>query len=307
MEKQIVIIDCGTNTFNLLLAKVNKVTQEVTFLHEEKRPVKIGKGLTEKSEFTPEAMQRALEALSAYAELVREWNPDQVRVLATAGFRLSNNASVFIEQVYQETGFRIEVISGEQEAYLIYQGARHAYAMNERPHLIMDIGGGSTEFIHCSAEGLHQCWSFEAGASRLLEVLSPSDPMNAADIERIRNYLTKILKPLTESLPHFIPVLIGTSGFFDTLKDMAVAGNYLPEVPGALYREISPELFNHLYRLMLPLNVQQRAVFPGMISFRAEMIMMGFELTRYIIEQFNVQQIITTPYSMKEGALFSSL
>jgi len=307
VEQRIVIIDCGTNTFNLLLAKVNAATHEVTFLHEEKRAVKIGKGLTEKSEFTPEAMQRALEALSAYAELVREWNPDQVRVLATAGFRLSNNASVFIEQVYQETGFCIEVISGEQEASLIYQGARHAYAMNERPHLIMDIGGGSTEFIHCSAAGMHQCWSFEAGASRLLEVLSPADPMITADIERIRTYLTKMLEPLTGSLPGIIPVLLGTSGFFDTLEDMAVAGNYLPEQPGALYRDISPELFNHLYHLMLPLNVQQRAVFPGMIPFRAEMIMMAFELTRYIIDRYEVQQIITTPYSMKEGALFSAL
>ncbi len=307
MEQRIVIIDCGTNTFNLLLAKVNKATHEVTFLHEEKRAVKIGKGLTEKGEFTPEAMKRALETLSAYAELVNEWNPDQVRVLATAGFRLSKNASVFIEQVYRKTGFRIEVISGEEEASLIYKGAKHAYEINERPHLIMDIGGGSTEFIHCSAVGMHQCWSFEAGASRLLEVLSPADPMNAADIERIRSYLTKILEPLTRSLPATIPVLIGTSGFFDTLEDMAVAGNYLPQHHGALYREIPPDLFNRLYHLILPLNVHQRAVFPGMIPFRAEMIMMAFELTRYIIEQYEVQQIITTPYSMKEGALFSIL
>lgn len=307
MEQRIVIIDCGTNTFNLLLAKVNTAAHEVTFLHEEKRAVKIGKGLTEKGEFTPEAMHRALEVLLAYAELIREWNPEQVRVLATAGFRLSNNASVFIEQVYRETGLGIEVISGEHEAYLIYQGARHAYPMTDQSHLIMDIGGGSTEFIHCSNAGMHHCWSFAAGASRLLEVLPPSDPMNASDIKRIRSYLSEMLQSMTALLPDSIPVLIGTSGFFDTLEDMAVAGNYIPDQPGALYREVSPELFNHLYHLMLPLNVQQRAEFPGMIPFRAEMIMMAFELTRYIIERYEVQQIITTPYSMKEGAIFSAV
>lgn len=307
MERRIVIIDCGTITFNLLYAKVNTATHEVIFLHEEKRAVKIGKGLTEKREFTPEAMQRALDSLAAYALLVREWEPHQVRVLATAGFRLSNNASTFIEQVYQNTGLRIEVISGEEEATLIYQGAKHAYVMNECPHLIMDIGGGSTEFIHCSAEGMHQCWSFEAGASRLLEVLLPADPMNTSDIERIREYLSKLLRSLVGTLPTTIPWLIGTSGFFDTLEDMAVAGNYLPIQSGALYREISIDLFYHLYHLLLPLNVQERSEFPGMIPFRAEMIMMAFELTRYIIEQYDVRQIITTPYSMKEGALFSTL
>lgn len=307
MEKRIAIIDCGTNTFNLLLAKVNTASREVTFLHEEKRAVKIGKGLTEKGEFTAEAMQRAMEALTAYASQIKDWNVDQIKVFATAGFRISNNAATFIEQVYHHTGLSIEVISGEQEATLIYQGAIHAYWMNNQPHLIIDIGGGSTEFILCSNVGMQQCWSFEAGASRLLEILSPSDPLCDVDIQRIRIYLHDILKPLTDSLPNVIPVLIGTSGFFDTLEDMAVAGNYISDQPGALYREIPTDLFYHLYHLMLPLDVHQRAVFPGMIPFRAEMIMMAFELTRYIIEQFKVQKIITTPYSMKEGSIFSML
>lgn len=307
MEQRIAIIDCGTNTFNLLLAKLNKATREATFLYEEKRAVKIGKGLTEKGEFTTEAMQRALEALNAYASQIKDWNVDQIKVLATAGFRLSKNAATFIEQVYQQTGLRIEVISGEQEATFIYQGAKHAYSMNDKPHLIIDIGGGSTEFIYCSKIGMHQCWSFEAGASRMLEILSPADPLGVNDIKQIRTYLQAILKPLFHKLPDVIPVLIGTSGFFDTLEDMAVAGNYIADQPGALYREIPIVLFYHLYHLMLPLDVHQRAVFPGMIPFRAEMIMMAFELTRYIIEKFKVQKIITTPYSMKEGAIFSML
>jgi exopolyphosphatase/guanosine-5'-triphosphate,3'-diphosphate pyrophosphatase len=307
VEQRIAIIDCGTNTFNLLLAKVDKANGEVTFLHEEKRAVKIGKGLTQKGEFTAEAMQRALEALTVYAFQIKDWNVDQIKVFATAGFRISKNATTFKEQVYQQTGLRIEVISGEQEAILIYQGAKHAYMMNDQPHLIIDIGGGSTEFILCSNVGMQQCWSFEAGASRLLEILSPSDPLRDEDIQRIRIHLQDILKPLTDSLPDVIPVLIGTSGFFDTLEDMAVAGNYISDQPGALYCEIPTDLFYHLYHLMLPLDVHQRAVVPGMIPFRAEMIMMAFELTRYIIEQLKVQKIITTPYSMKEGAIFSML
>ncbi|MCX7743061.1 MAG: hypothetical protein N2167_00705 [Flavobacteriales bacterium] len=307
MEKRIAIIDCGTNTFNLLLAKVNTSTREVSFLYEEKRPVKIGKGLTEKGVFTDEAMQRAMEALTIYAAQIKEWNVDKVRVLATAAFRLSKNATVFIEQVFCHTGLTIEVISGEQEAKLIYQGAKHAYLMNEKPHLIIDIGGGSTEFIYCSIVGMYQCWSFEAGASRLLEILSPSDPLCEQDIQRIKSYLQVLLNPLTNSLPEIIPVLVGTSGFFDTLEDMAVAGNYIPEQNGSLYREIPTELFHQLYQLMLPLDVQERAVFPGMIPFRAEMIMMAFELTRFIIERYKVEKIITTPYSMKEGAIFSML
>ena len=307
MEQRIAIIDCGTNTFNLLLAKVDKASREVIFLHEEKRAVKIGKGLTEKGEFTTEAMERAMDVISAYAAQIKDWNVDQIKVFATAGFRISKNAAILIQQVYHQTGLRIEVISGEQEANLIYQGAKHAYLMTDQPHIIIDIGGGSTEFILCSNMGMQQCWSFEAGASRLLEILKPSDPLCVEDIQRIRIYLHDILKPLTDCLPSIIPVLIGTSGFFDTLEDMAVSGNYISEQPGALYCEIPTDLFYHLYHLMLPLDVHQRAVFPGMIPFRAEMIMMAFELTRYIMELYKVQKIITTPYSMKEGAIFSML
>lgn len=301
-KTRIAIIDCGTNTFNLLYGIIQD--NKPVILHEEKRVVKLGQGSILTCEFTIESMQRAIDTMLFFAQKIRLWNPDHVFAIATAAFRNAHNANDLINKIKHETDIHIDIISGVEEAQLIYIGAIHNCRLAE-PHLVMDIGGGSTEFIFSRHNSIEKCWSFEAGATNLIETLQLQDPASEEELNRIETYLKHLFKPMFDSLPTSIHTLIGTSGFFDSIEHMATARGEGNPVQGHVSTHISLEVFQRLYNEIVYLPLEMRLQIHGLPAFRAELIVPAFVLTKLIIHTFDVSTLITTPYSLKEGKLFS--
>ncbi len=143
---RVAIIDCGTNTFNLLITDV--IGNQISLVHKEQIPVTIGKGGIEKMMIAPDAYKRALDAMQSYSIRIKELNADKIIATSTSAFRSTENGPELKKDIFQFTGIDVQIISGELEAEYIYKGV--IWALPPQPgttYLIMDIGGGSTEYF----------------------------------------------------------------------------------------------------------------------------------------------------------------
>jgi exopolyphosphatase/guanosine-5'-triphosphate,3'-diphosphate pyrophosphatase len=210
------------------------------------------------------------------------------------------------------TGIPITVISGEQEADYIYQGVRAAGALDEATSLVMDIGGGSVEFILGNQSRTFWKQSFEIGGQRLLERFMPgapdrNDPMNAGSIRRLHDYFQEQLLPLANAIHQYEPtVLVGSSGSFDTLVDMWFMHEqgHLPAPDKATFTLPVAE-FYRAYELLITRNHAERMQIPGMIELRVDMIVVAVCLIDYVLKSYGIPQIRTSTFSLKEGVLAS--
>lgn len=301
---KIAIIDCGTNTFNLLLAE--KEGEVFRMVHEEKIPVKIGKGGIADGLILPEAAARAIAAMQNYAEKISAFGAQKVLAIATAAFRRARNGEALKQEIRKTSGISITTITGEEEARYIARAALHTCPIQGNA-LIMDIGGGSTEFILCqNGEAIHH-WSFDAGASRLIEDFQPSDPMLPAEQQKMTAYLQQLFAPLLPELERHPPeLLIGASGFYDSLAEMAWHHFHLPDDPRQQTTyAVSLDQFRELDLLITPLPYAERLLIPGLIPFRADMIVVSFLLARVALEMSRAPRIVTTGWSLKEGVMLS--
>ena len=184
---RIAVIDLGTNTFNLFIAEINS-DKSYTNLYQTKLSVKLGEGGIDKGFIAPVPFQRGIDTINIYKETISKYNVEKVFAYATSAIRTASNGKEFIDKVKEETGYEVEIISGDKEAELIYYGVRSAVVLTDSLSLIIDIGGGSTEFIIANKEKIYWKQSFLLGASRLLEKFKPSDPITDKELQQIINY-----------------------------------------------------------------------------------------------------------------------
>ncbi len=306
-ENRKAIIDCGTNTFHLLIVDMLP-NNRFHIVHKEKQAVKISAGSIQKNIIPQEGIQRALATLQRFRKTIDGYFVSSVTATATSAFRNATNGKEVAELFYNETAIKINIIDGEKEAALIYNGVAKAVELTTDYSLIMDIGGGSVEFILCNNKGIKWLKSFEVGGQRLLEKFHLSDPISQDDIHALTTYLDNELAELFTVCQEYKPTcLLGASGSFDTLSE--------------IYSELSGDIFNENETLSfhLPLkdtlviintivskNRAQRLAIKGMIALRADMIVVAGLLVKRVIEKIEFQKITTTSYALKEGVLFTS-
>ena len=319
------VIDLGTNTFHLMIVEhtpAERPDQPRKTLFRESRPAKIGKGGINQNRITPEAIDRALSVLAYFRTILDQYqiDPAAVQVFGTSAIRVANNQAEFLERVLETTGLRVQVISGDQEAAYIYAGVRASGAMNLKPapqseppvSLIMDIGGGSVEFIVGTPERIFWKQSFEIGGQRLMERFMPN-PQNAitlAAVERLNDFFREQLLPLTNAIHQYAPTtgqplqLVGSSGTFDTLIDMQFMHEkgQLPDSEQAAFG-LPIEEFYRSYDLLLTRNHHERMQLPGMIELRVDMIVVAVCLINYVLSTFGINTTTVSTYALKEGAL----
>ncbi|KAB7727585.1 phosphatase [Rudanella paleaurantiibacter] len=315
------VIDLGTNTFHLMIVE-QTVAQPWTVLFRESRPAKIGKGGIGQNQITDEAIERALTVLTYFRSVLDAHgiDPAQVQAFGTSAIRVAGNQDQFVETVARATGIRIQVISGDQEAAYIYAGVLASGAMNLLPSgdpeppvsLVMDIGGGSVEFILGTTERIFWKQSFEMGGQRLMDRFMPN-PQNAislAAVERMNDYFREQLLPLVNAIHQYAPTtgrplqLVGSSGTFDTLIDMQYChetGHWPDSEQAAFVLPVAE--FYRAYELLLTRNHDERMQLPGMIELRVDMIVVAVCLIDYILTTFGIQTITVSRYSLKEGVL----
>ncbi|MFN3917073.1 MAG: hypothetical protein ACK4K0_04960 [Flavobacteriales bacterium] len=294
--QKIAIIDLGTNTFNLLVAQKEDETFNV--LHTSKQEVKLGKGGISKNEISPEAFQRGMLALEKHLQKITSEKCTVVKAFATSAIRSASNGSEFVQAVKEKLGINIEVIDGLREAELIYKGVKSCIFLDSTS-LIMDIGGGSTEFIIGNQKEIIWSKSYNLGVSRLLENFNPSDPILPNQINEIEYFLFKKLYELFEACKAHKPhQLIGSSGSFETFASML---NFPEDIQnGHVY---NLEKLKALNESLLKSTLAERLSTPGMIPTRADMIVLSSILVQLVLNNTGISKLMLSTAALKEGVL----
>lgn len=295
------IIDMGTNTFHLLLAEWSASNYKI--LVRDHLPVRIGVGSINQNIISNEAIERAVQALIRFKKKIDEHNTADVLAFGTSALRNASNASEVISRIYSATGITTRLISGNEEAEFIYEGVNLALGLGQEKSLIVDIGGGSVEFIIGNGEKILWKQSFEIGAQRLLERFHKHDPILPHEVDAVMNNYQEALHPLVGAMRMHQPrILAGSSGTFDTLSEiychqLDVEAKDAPETP------LTIAAFYKIYPDIISKNRSERMKIPGMIEMRVDMIVVACCLVKFILDNFPFDQFRVSSYSLKEGVL----
>lgn len=302
------IIDLGTNTFQLLIIEMDaSVSKGYIQLHEDSYAAKIGKGGISEGIITEEGILRGIVGLQYFLEIINRYDValENVMATATSAVRNAKNEQQFCERILDATGISITVISGDEEAALIYEGVKMGMNIGKTPSMIMDIGGGSVEFILCDQERIYYKQSFEIGGQRLMDKFMLTDPISPRSVQLLKDYLEETLLPLTNAVHQYAPeCIIGSAGSFDTLVDL-----YYMQAFGQLPTrdEVSFTLpltsFQDSFIKLVSNNRTERMALPGMIELRVDMIVVGVCLIDFILKRYDINTIKVSSYSLKEGVL----
>jgi len=293
----------GTNTFHLLISQADERGYHI--IHRERLAVKIGmKGITQ-GVITEDGIHRALLAMQSFKNMIDQQGVSQVYAFGTSALRNASNGRDTVERIRSVTGIDATIISGDLEAEYIYHGVKSAMHIDE-PSLIMDIGGGSVEFIVGDNNTIFWKKSLEIGAQRLLEQFQKNDPITSKEIKTLNQYFDETMSPLLEALQLYKPrILIGSSGTFDTLSDIFCLQHDIHKSVEEIETPLSLDGFETIYADLIRKDREQRLNIPGMIEMRVDMIVVACCMVRYVLRKHTFNRIRVSTYSLKEGVLAS--
>jgi len=301
---RIAVIDLGTNTCNLLIAEYRYKSYQILF--QGKEVVKLGKGGIDKNRLTQYGLERAILAIRKHQERISQFNVSDVVIIATSAIREATNKEWFQQQIKANTELDLQIISGEKEAQLIFDGVKLAFGEIDDHSLILDIGGGSNEFI--LTQNNESIWkqSFPLGMARIIEQIPPSNPITSEEILQINDWFTSRLEPLWTRFQNVqIPLLIGCSGAFDTLIDLIDETD--PGTKTRIKQEIKTDDFIRIYEMLIQSTTAERIGLKGMESIRVEMIVPSVLFIKLVIERLKIRSIYQTDYALREGILYERI
>ena len=289
------VIDIGTNTFNLLIA--NRSKSGLTIIESHKVAVSLGMGGINEGVLADDAIQRALDAFEKFRGILLNYPVVQPILIATSAVRDAKNASEFTAAVFDRFDWSVTVVSGMKEAELIYKGVGLCYDFKEHT-LIMDIGGGSTEFIEANNEGICSEVSLNIGVSRLYQGFSVNDPFTAKDVLQIESFLDE------RSMGFFsdksIPALLGSSGTFETFYELMYKKPF-PKSNKII--ELGLESFTKMLDELIYSSLEDRNKNEFIIPIRKKMAPFAAVKTRWVLRKIKPKRILISPFSLKEGVL----
>lgn len=294
------VIDLGTNTFHVLIVESagNGAFKE---LYRERQFVQLAENGIKT--IGPAPFQRGLETLTHFKSILDKYNVRKVKAFGTAALRTASNGIEFVKQVKERTDIKIERISGGEEARLICQGVRMAVPINEDPVLVMDIGGGSVEFIIANNEEVFWAQSFPIGVAVLFNNFHKSEPLSESHRLKLEEYLKTTLESLKIALQkHPVNILTGASGTFDVLDDMLAENR-----PSPIWSIVEAQKFYPVYQKLLEADLETRYNTKGVPRKRAKLIVVALVLIKTVLEMTRIEHIWVSKYAMKEGILADML
>jgi exopolyphosphatase / guanosine-5'-triphosphate,3'-diphosphate pyrophosphatase len=292
---RVAVIDLGTNTFNLLIADVSE--GGFTVVHNSKEGVALGMGGINEQRITPEAMTRALKTFEKFNAICREHGVENIQAIGTSALRDAENSDELVDTVQRLYGVSIGIIDGLQEAQLIYDGVRWSYDFTQ-PSLIMDIGGGSTEFIRGFGEEKLQFCSLNIGVSRAVQSFRLSDPISDEDHLQLIDWFEENSWPLTDFKS--CTTLVGASGSFETFYEMI---HETPFPPGIAPIWLSRAELDDTLDWIIRSRFEERERHPYIIPIRRRLAPIAALQTKWILEKFDIKDVVISPCSLKEGTL----
>lgn len=303
MNNRIAVMDLGTNTFHLLIAGVeNGVPHELYHIQE---PVKLGEGGINKGFIQPEAFERGIKAMRKFGEEIKANQAGTVKCIATSMLRNAANGQAFIDEVKTQTGIEIELVDGQQEAVYIYEGVKASGCLSASNSLIMDIGGGSIEFILCTDARILWKQSFEIGAARMMDKFHRVDPITPECIHELHQYLEQSLPDLFKAVEEMpVEKLIGSAGAFETFAEVIELQNQRTfDVKQTHCYDFNLRDFVDATNLIIRSNHQERTQMKGVIPLRVDMIVVASLITRFVMDKLRITNVGMSTHSLKEGVL----
>jgi exopolyphosphatase/guanosine-5'-triphosphate,3'-diphosphate pyrophosphatase len=301
------VIDVGTNSVKLLVADVAE--HSVTPIFEESEQTRLGKGFYETHQLQRDAINDTASVVAQFAGVARTKNALSLRVIATSAARDAHNKQDLLDSIKTLSGLHVEIISGGQEADLVYRGVRSDPALLGQRLLIIDVGGGSAEFIVGQREHPEFAHSFPLGSVRLLEHLRPSDPPTSEELARCRNYLRtffadyvhKILDPvLSNGREH--TRLVGTGGAATILARMEYTLDKYSrqEIEGA---RITVESVRGWMQRLWSMPLRERKSITGLPKKRADVILTGMAIYETVLQEFGFTELRASTRGLRFAAV----
>ncbi len=296
---RVAVIDLGTNTFHLIIADLSAAGVDVIF--KTNVPVRLGEGRINDNIIIPAAFERGLQTLKDFKQQIEQHKVSLVRAIATSAVRSASNGSDFVAAASSFAGIGIEVISGDEEAGFIFRGVKATGAI-QQASLVMDIGGGSTEFIICTPQQLLWKKSYNIGAARLMQAWFHSDPISSEEKSAILRHLDSELQELKSACAQYHPKgLIGSAGAFETFAAMLLKDIDLKQTR---YAQFDITAYQKLAATLLTSTHAERASMPDLISLRVDMIVIAALITSYVLEEIQLETISLSTYDLKMGVLY---
>ncbi len=306
--KIVAFIDIGTNSLRLFIVRIN-FNLSYSVLTEQKESVRLGEGAFHTEVLTPVAIDRTITVCKRFIGLAKNFGVDEFIAVATAATREAHNKHEFLSRIHEETGLFVHVISGKEEARLIYLGIISGISLENNTALCLDIGGGSTEIAIGTKEKYLYLTSLKIGSIRLTnEFFSPLDksPVEIQKYEEIRNYVKiAMIRALQDMDEYSVSMLIGSSG---TLLNLAeIAQKVFPNEKGIRTGFFSLSVLKRIITLLCSKTLDERKKIPGINPERADIIIPGAIIVECVMDHFNISDIRVTNRSLKDGMLIDYL
>ncbi len=307
-DRILAAIDVGTNSIHMVIVRIQPALPAFTIIAKEKTTVRLGDRDPRTGNLTEAATQRAMVALKRCQEVARSLNVEQVLAVATSAVREAPNGREFLERVQSELGLWINLISGPEEARRIYLGVLSGMEFNHQPHVVIDIGGGSTELILGDGQDPRSLSSTKIGAVRLTAEHITTDPISPEEFLALQAYIRGMLeRPVEDILAHLqpgeVPRMVGTSGTIETLAILHArekTGSSPSPVNGYTFTAKDlREMVNRLRRL----NYAERAKLPGMNDRRAEIILAGALVLQETMTLLKTETLTICERALREGVV----
>lgn len=303
----IAAIDVGTNSFHMIIASVS--SKGILKIHSRaKETVRLGSSAKDMKHIEPDAVKRGIATLRRFASAAEEAKAT-IRAIGTSAVREALNREQFIEQVEEETGIVIEVVSGLEEARLIYTGAIHALPIIDKQYAVFDIGGGSTEFIIGKAGERLFTHSAKIGHIRMTQRFFPDGKITPKAVKECRDYIRGDLVSSFDSMKEIgFEGIAGCSGTVQAIASM-IAIKKQGRIPEQLngYIISKRDLVNVVEDILSASTPKQRTLIPGMDSGRADVIVGGSLILERIFEGLNISKLTLSAYALREGVLFDTV
>lgn len=304
----IAAIDLGTNSLHMVIVKIDPTLPSFSIIGKEKETVRLGNRDLATGELKPEIIDKALNTLRRFQEVAKTAKAETIIAVATSAVREAPNGRDFLYRVEAALGLNVDLISGQEEARRIYLGVLSGMEFHNQPHIIVDIGGGSTELILGDSQEARSLTSTKVGAVRLTSELIHSEPISDAEFFYLQAYTRGMLERSVEDVLANIkfgesPRLVGTSGTIETLATIH-AREQLGYVPSTLngYQFSLKDLRDWVNRLRKMTNSEIAAI-PGMPDKRAEVILAGAVILQEAMTLLGVESVTVCGRALREGVI----
>ncbi len=306
------VIDVGTNSVKLLVADV--VGEQVHPACEQSKQTRLGKGFYETHRLQPDPISATARAVGEFTAIAREYNAESIRVIATSAARDATNSGDLVSAIEQASGLKLEIISGDQEAEWAFHGATTNPELARHPLLLLDVGGGSTEFIVGQGEHKHFRHSFPLGTVRLMEKILHGDPPKPEELEQCREWLRDFhaleIKPkLVSALKWETKLhagdriqLVGTGGTATILARMEARMDDFDRERIEATRLSAERVRWHTERLW-NLSLAEREKITGLPKNRADVILTGVVIYESVMEQFGFPEMRVSTRGLRFAAV----